>query len=132
MQKAAESALDGYTGAIVILDPSTGAVLAKASSPTYEYSDVSTMIQSGSSGGALLDRTTQVRYAPGSTFKTVTLAAALESGKATLSTTYSAPSSIDIGGASITNDDGESWSSLSLIDAYAYSANTVFAQVEPK
>nr|AIA83654.1 transpeptidase [uncultured Burkholderia sp.] len=87
------------------------------------------MLESGSSGGVLLDRTTQVRYAPGSTFKTVTLAAALESGTATLNSTYSAPASIDIGGADVTNDDGESWSSLSLIDAYAFSANTVFAQV---
>jgi peptidoglycan glycosyltransferase len=129
MQEAAEEALDGYTGAIVILDPSTGAVLAKASSPTYENSDVGTILESGSSGGVLLDRTTQVRYAPGSTFKTVTLAAALESGTATLNSTYSAPASIDIGGADVTNDDGESWSSLSLIDAYAFSANTVFAQV---
>ncbi len=129
MQKATESALENYTGAIVVLNPTTGAVLAKASSPTYNYSDVGTLIQSGSASGALLDRTTQARYAPGSTFKTVTLAAALETGTTTLNSTYSAPSSMDIGGAAVTNDNNESWGTLSLLDAYAHSVNTAFGQV---
>jgi len=129
MQRAAEQALAGYTGAIVVLDPTTGAVLAKASTPSYDYEDVGSLISSGSSGGPLLDRATQSLYTPGSTFKTVSLAAALESGTATLDSSYDAPSSIEIGGGKVTNYEDEGWDSLTLQEAYAHSANTVFAQV---
>ena len=62
----------------MILDPKTGAVLAKASSPTYTVDELDTVMASGSDG-ELLDRATQALYAPGSTFKALTLSAALMS-----------------------------------------------------
>ena len=127
MQQAAEDALDGYTGAIVVLDPTTGAVLAKASSPSFDYNDITSAMTD--SNGSLVDRTTQSLYTPGSTFKVVSLAAALDTGLATLDDTYSAPASMEIGGASVTNINNESWDSLTLQDALAYSANTVFGQL---
>lgn len=129
IQQVCEQALEGRVGAIVILDPSTGAVIAKASSPTYSNSDIDAVMASGSSNGELVDRSINSLYAPGSTFKVVTLAAALDSGTATLDSTYSAPASIDIGGAAVTNIHDESWGSLDLRDALAYSANTVFGQL---
>ena len=129
MQMTCESALQGYTGAIVVLDPSTGAVLAKASSPTYSNEDVANLITSTEPSSALLDRTVSVRYAPGSTFKVLTLAAALDSGVASLDTQYSAPASMDIGNAPVTNMHEQEWESLSLREALAYSANTVYGQV---
>ena len=132
MQKAAQDALKGKTGAIVVLDPTTGAVLAKASSPSYTYDNISSLVSAGSSAGELVDRTTQTLYTPGSTFKVVSLAAALDSGVATLDTTYPAPASINIGGAPVTNNDNDSWSKLSLKDALAYSTNTVFGQLGTK
>ena len=52
-------------GAIVVLDPSTGAILGKASSPTFSYDNISSVIESNDGSGALLDRTTQGLYAPG-------------------------------------------------------------------
>ena len=76
-----------------------------------------------------MDRATQTLYTPGSTFKIVSLAAALDSGVATLDSTYRAPASIEIGGAKVTNIDGEAWSSLSLKEALTYSVNTVFGQL---
>ena len=132
IQRAAEEALSGLTGAIVVLNPSTGAVLAKASSPTYDNSDAAAAIAAASSGDgttSLFDRTTQALYTPGSTFKTVTLAAALETGTATLNTRYNAPSSIELGGADITNVNNANWGTISLQTAFDYSANTVFSQV---
>ena len=129
MQMACESALEGYTGAIVVLDPSTGAVLAKASSPTYSNDEVPTLIESTDGGSALLDRSVSARYAPGSTFKVLSLAAALDAGAAKLDTQYPAPASIKIGNADVTNINEEAWESLSLKDALAYSANTVYGQV---
>jgi len=128
MQQAVESVLTGYTGAITILDPSTGAVLASASSPTFSNEDLESLMSSSDSS-ALLDRVTQALYEPGSTFKLVTLASALDTGTSSLDSTYSAEESIEIGGADVTNIDGESWSELSLSEALKYSANTVFGQV---
>jgi cell division protein FtsI/penicillin-binding protein 2 len=59
----------------------------------------------------------------------VTLAAALDSGVATLDSTYSAPSSIEIGGAAVTNINDEDFGTLNLRDALAVSANTVYGQL---
>ncbi len=127
MQKAAEQALQGHRGAIVVLNPSTGAVLAKASNPSFDYNDIGAAMSGNNA--SLVDRATQTLYTPGSTFKIVSLAAALDSGVATLDSTYRAPASIEIGGAKVTNIDGEAWSSLSLKEALTYSVNTVFGQL---
>lgn len=128
IQHAAEEALQGYTGAIVILDPKTGAVLAKASSPTYTVDELDTVMTSGSNG-ELLDRATQALYAPGSTFKALTLSAALDSGTTELDRTYDANSPIEIGGGELTNYGGDSYGELSLAEAFALSSNTAFGQV---
>ena len=134
MQRVAESALSGYTGAIVILDPKTGAVLAKASSPTYSNSDLDSILSSDSSSSdssssVLLDRTTQALYAPGSSFKTVTLAAALDTGTATLDDVYDASPSIEIGGGEVSNYNDRDYGTPTLKEAFAVSSNTAFAQV---
>lgn len=128
IQRAAESALSGYTGAIVVLDPKTGAVLASASSPTYSVDQLDEIISSGTSG-ELVNRATEALYAPGSTFKAVTLAAALDSGTTTLDSTVSAPASMDIGGAAVTNIHDADYGETSVASAFAYSANTAFAQL---
>ena len=129
IQAAAESALSGYVGAIVVLDPSTGAVLAKASAPTYANDDLADIMANGAADSPLFDRTTQALYTPGSTFKVVTLAAAIESGTATLDDVYPSPAELEIGGASVTNDDYADYGDLDLRTAFAYSSNTVFGQV---
>ena len=128
IQRAAEAALQGYTGAVVVLDPHTGAVLASASSPTYSVDQLDQVISSGTEG-ELVNRATQALYAPGSTFKTVTLAAALDSGATALDDTVSAPSSLEIGGAAVTNINGNDYGDLSVADAFALSANTAFGQI---
>ena len=132
IQEAAEEALDGLTGAIVVLDPRTGAVLAWATSPSYDNTDIAaTMeaINSGDESMSLYDRATQALYSPGSTFKVLTLSAALETGTATLDTTYSSPGTIEIGGADVTNSNEASYGTISLYDALRVSSNTVFAQL---
>ena len=130
IQKAAEAALDGFNGSIVVINPKTGAVLAKASAPTYSNDQLSD-IMSGD-GSQMLDRSTQALYTPGSTFKAVTLAAALDSGSATLDDSVEAPASTEIGGAEITNYRNNDYGTLSLKDALAVSSNTAFAQVGTK
>ncbi len=129
IQAICEAALEGYTGAIVVLDPSTGAVLAEASAPTYTNDELEELITNGSTEGELVNRATESLYAPGSTFKLVTLAAALDTGAATLDSIYSAATSIEYDNATITNNHGTDYGNLTLRQSLAVSANTVFAQV---
>lgn len=137
VQQAAQDAIAGYKGACVVIDPTTGAVLAMASSPTYDASNVDEVLKgvssgTGSSGGdssELLNRATQSLYAPGSTFKIVSLTAALEDGVATESTVYDAPSELDIGNAPVTNFNDRDYGEVSLARAFEVSSNTVFGQV---
>lgn len=132
IQKAAEQALSGRTGAIVVLDPRTGAVLAWASSPTYDNTNIDQTLANANQSGAdssMYDRATQALYTPGSTFKVITLASALENGVATLDTTYKSPGRMEIGGADVVNIDEASHGTITLDKAFAYSANTVFGQV---
>ena len=130
IQAAAEQVLDGRKGAIVVLDPRTGAVLAKASAPTYDNADVGSLMGVDDDEDApLLDRATQVLYTPGSTFKTITLAAALDAGIAELDDYYESPSSMEIGNADVVNINETDFGTISLEMAFAYSSNVVFGQL---
>ena len=131
IQQAAEQALAGKKGAIVVLDPRTGAVLAKASAPSYDNSNIDELMgeNSDAAEGSLVDRTTQSLYTPGSTFKVVTLAAALDSGKTTLDQEFESPSSMKIGNADVTNHLNADHGTVSLKRAFALSSNVAFGQL---
>lgn len=132
VQRAAERVLAGKRGAAVAIDPRTGAVLAAASTPGYDPATVDKQwqrISAGSEGAPLLDRGRQALYAPGSTFKVVTLTGAIAAGVATTQTTYPGPASIEIGGAPVTNFEGGGYGRMNLMKATARSVNTVFAQL---
>ena len=129
MQKAAEKALQGYKGSVVALNPATGAVLAKASNPTFDLNDLDTAMTSKSADGVLLDRATQVLYTPGSTFKVVTLSAALDEQVMDLNSQIAAPAQTTIGGAEVTNYKHQDLGTITLQDAFKHSSNTAFGQV---
>jgi len=132
IQAAAEQALEGATGAVVALDPHTGEILAMASTPTFdpnftteEWDDLRT-----AEGSPLLNRATQGLYTPGSTFKTVTLAAALEAGLVTPETPAECPAEVFIDGVRITSrNEPPGRTTQTVADAFAYSCNTYFAQL---
>lgn len=126
IQRVCEETIAGRRGAVVVLNPSTGAVLAKASSPSYDYESLSTIIANDQGNGELVDRSTSALYTPGSTFKVVTLAAALDSGMAGLDALYAAPPSLELGGGFVVNDHEYDFGELTLREALAQSANTVF------
>lgn len=91
VQQAAWNALQGMQGAVVALDPRTGAILALASTPSYDPATLSshdpTTIMSAyrallaDPAQPLLDRALDATYPPGSIFKIVDLAAAFGSGR---------------------------------------------------
>lgn len=132
IQQAAQDALAGRTGACVVMDPDTGAVLAMASSPTYDAADFETVIEQAnadSSDTRLINRAIHALYSPGSSFKIVSLATALEDGVADENTVYDAPGSMEIGNADVVNFDGNSYGRLTLAQATELSANTAFGQL---
>lgn len=135
IQQAAQDALEGETGAAVVMDPSTGAVLAMASSPTYSAGDVEALLEQAAASdgsddaGQLVNRATQGLYAPGSTFKIVSLATALQNGIASEDSVYASPGTMEIGNAEVSNFGDESYGDITLQRATALSSNTVFGQL---
>src|SRR5947199_162887 len=87
-----------FGGAFVVLDPKDGAVLAMASSPTYDPARVGS-----ANTEALRNRAISWTYEPGSTLKAVTIAAALDKGVVTPSTSYQDVGYAVIGGRTLCN-----------------------------
>lgn len=134
IQEAAQKALEGYAGACVAIDPKTGAVLAMASSPTYDAADIDSVMESAASdptqnSSVLVNRATSALYAPGSTFKIVTLCAALKDGITTEDSVYESPASMDIGNAPVTNVHDKSFGDITVERAFEVSSNVVFGQI---
>jgi penicillin-binding protein A len=96
LQDAAVKALGADRGAVVMLDPRTGRVLAMASTPVFDASAIANPLTAqaafkrtaAAAGQPFLDRATMGRYVPGSVFKIVTSVAALGSGAISASTSY--------------------------------------------
>jgi penicillin-binding protein 2 len=95
LQKAAETALAGTAGAIVALDPNGGQILAMVSWPTFDpnafisgLSPEEWQALANDPGRPLVNRAVQGAYPPGSVFKIVTMAAALEAGGFTPQSTF--------------------------------------------
>ncbi len=148
LQTLAQRLLGNRSGAIVVMDPRNGQILAMVSNPAYDAAELSydptkprseevRRIQRAyerivSSGDArLLNRATQGLYSPGSTFKTVTAAAALDTGTASPNTVYEDDGSYVVNGYVILdpNRPDKSRTKWTLEEAYEYSLNAVFAQV---
>jgi peptidoglycan glycosyltransferase len=133
VQAAAIDGLAGRKGAVVALDPSTGAVRAMASTPGYEPGAVNQpgkfRALNADKSSPLFNRATQASYAPGSTFKVVTAIAALESGKYNPNSQVNGKNGIKISGVPLSNFGGEDFGTVDLTFALTHSINTVWAQV---
>jgi peptidoglycan glycosyltransferase len=133
-QQTAVQALGGRAGSIVALEPSTGRVRVMVSIPDFDPNQVPKRRRQldRAPGSPVLNRATQARYPPGSTFKVVTAAAALDSGKFTPQSVLSGKSPQTIGGVPLSNFGNEQFGSVSLTDALTHSVNTVWGQVGEK
>ncbi len=134
VQRTAVSALGEHRGAVVALDPRTGAVLAMASTPSYDPNLLSSsrayeQLTHDSFGTPLVNRATQFGYAPGSTFKIVTATAAIDTGQYTPQSLVSGRDGIVVSGVPLSNDDGENYGEITLTEGLVKSVNTVYAQV---
>ena len=132
LQAAAEAAMAGAPGAAVALNPRTGELLALVSNPGFDGASVEEQWEQlrARPDSPLLNRVTQGLYTPGSTFKTVTLAAALEAGLLTADTAAECPARIEvIGHPVVSNNEPPGKRTRTVADAFAYSCNTFFAQL---
>ncbi|MDD5145397.1 MAG: penicillin-binding protein 2 [Candidatus Pacebacteria bacterium] len=116
------------SGQIIVMDPVSGKMIALANFPDFdpnkysEYANESLEIFQNSA--------TQKVFEPGSTFKPITMAAALEEGKITPQTTYVDEGKLKIGGYIISNYDNRVWGKRTMTEVLEKSINTgaVFAE----
>ncbi|MEV0125336.1 penicillin-binding protein 2 [Streptomyces sp. NPDC050703] len=140
VQRAAYSGLGGKRGAVAALEPATGQILALVSSPSYDPERLSGTGSSVADAWAelnrapdkpMLNRAIRRTYPPGSTFKVVTAAAALDSGTVTdLDAPTRSPDPYTLPGTRtrLTNE-GDGCADASLRQAFQWSCNTVFAKL---
>ncbi len=124
---------DSPGGALVAIEPSTGAVRAMASVPGFDpnlaQDDQEFAPLRTAAGSPLLNRATQATYPPGSTMKVVTAAAALDSGEFEPDSVLNADSPIEISGVPLENAGGEPFGDIDMTTALTNSVNTYWAQV---
>jgi len=131
LQTLANELMKNMQGAVVALDPKTGEVLAMVSKPDFDPNEQkleenwNTMVESQSA--PFLSRATQGLYTPGSTYKVLTLASALENGME--NDIYNDKGTIVIDGKEISNYGGKAYGEINLKTALAVSSNTVFATI---
>ena len=135
-QRVALSDLEGAGyGAVVAIEPGTGAVKVMASNAPFDPNRVPYDLEKWNSDEIerpLVNRATQGLYPPGSTFKVVTAAAGLDSGTITPESTINAPGSLEVEGTPLQNDFNEDFGAISLDTALTNSVNTWFAQLGQK
>ena len=129
--EAAVNGLAGRKGAVVAIEPKTGKVRVMVSIPEYDPNAIPDQIGQfeDNPDQPLLNRTTQELYPPGSTFKVVTAAAALDTGTVKPETVIDGSSPRTISGVPLENSGGQDFGPISFTDALTNSVNTVFAQV---
>ncbi len=131
-QQAAVQGLGGRRGAVVAMDVSTGAIRAMVSAPSYDPNAVDDPAGANldqAPGSPQINRATQGRYPPGSTFKVVTAAAALDSGRYTPTSMVDGENGKRISGVPLQNFGGKDWGRIDLTTALTYSVNTAWASV---
>ncbi|MDQ2975136.1 MAG: penicillin-binding transpeptidase domain-containing protein [Acidobacteriota bacterium] len=140
LQLAAVDQLKGKHGAVVVLNPQTGEVLALYSEPSYslkEVEDETTWIklEANQRDRPLVSRALGAYYIPGSTFKTVTMTAAFLAGEQGTEFTCSGGGYYAAPGANVIFDDGgagEVHGRIGIDTAYEVSCNQYFAQMGVK
>lgn len=130
LQNKAWDLLAGRRGAIVVLNPASGAVLAIVGRPTYDPNLIESNWEDiAATEGLLVNRASQGLYPPGSIFKIITAAGAISSGKAKPDSIYNGPAVLPVFGGKVTNFADQDEGRMTLARAFTKSTNTIFAQV---
>ncbi|GAB6087902.1 peptidoglycan D,D-transpeptidase FtsI family protein [Alkaliphilus crotonatoxidans] len=131
IQKIIESALDQkhYQGAIVVSEVATGKILAMASRPNFDPNQINQHLNS--QGDELYNKAVQMTFPPGSIFKIIVAAAALEDHQVTLEEEFTCTGMETVGNIEIRCNSFEKGGNgtLSFQEAFAKSCNSTFIQV---
>ena len=128
LNTAAFDALAGRSGAVIVLDYETGEILCNVSTPTFDPSNPSEVdLDSPRYDGVYLNRAISASYTPGSVFKLVTAAAAIENISGLSGRTFECAGFFDVGEGVVTcaSKHGE----IGIDDALAHSCNVTFAKL---
>jgi peptidoglycan glycosyltransferase len=146
-QALAQKLLGNRCGAVVAMNPRTGAVSVLASSPTYDqnlvdkpggFAQILKIRGACGTSSALLNRTTDGLFTPGSTFKMVTAAAALDTGAFTPDSGFEDPGYCTEYGKKVSNagnpdqNGPETYGHVTLAQGFQHSINSVFCNVGKK
>lgn len=130
LQIIASRLLGDKKGAIVVMEPKTGNILAMYSNPSFDPSKLDQNWSSlmSSPDSPLISRASQGLYPPGSMMKIITAAAALAYGidKDSL---WDGPKELKVSGGKVTNYADQASGKMTLKEAMAKSSNTIFAKV---
>ena len=118
------SLLGGSKGSVVLMNPKTGEILSMVSSPSFDPNNMKDIKTDN-----LLNRSVQGLYPPGSIFKTVVLADALESIDDIDTWTFNCIGSLDVQGKKISCYGGQAHGELDISNAMIHSCNGAFAQL---
>lgn len=133
LQNACWNALGGYKGAVVVMEPDSGKILAMVSKPDYDpnvISEIWDSLMSESGNSQLLNRATQGLYPPGSTFKILTSLAYLREHNDLFDQFfYECTGSVSAEDVTITCYNGSVHGQETLGSAFANSCNTAFASI---
>lgn len=121
---AAMAKTGAKAGTVIIMQPKTGEILAMASRPTYNPNE---FYRYGAE--ALKNRAVSIVYEPGSTFKAIIAAAALQEGKVRPDEHFVDKGYVEISGRKIKNWSGESYGNVSFLDIIKNSINTGFVEI---
>lgn len=126
LNNTAYNALNGRSGAVMLMDYTTGEVLCMVSSPSY---DPNTGFDSSSSAyeGVYINRCISATYVPGSVYKLVTLAAAIENISDIYERSFYCGGSVDVGGVTVTCTGTHGYQTIE--QALANSCNCAFAEI---
>ncbi len=131
LQKYAYERMNGKKGALVVIDPKTGAVLSMVSLPDFDPNPEKLETSWGEivedEDSPLISRAIQGLYPPGSTYKMVTLAAAFENGMQ--ETSFEDEGAFIVEDVIVENYNGKKYGEISLEKAFSVSSNQIFCQL---
>ena len=135
IQASMESVIDksvkgsgAVSGTLIVLDPNTGEVLAMATSPRLDpnkYWEIGDIFDNA----AFFNRAVSTTYEPGSVFKVITMASALDAGVITPETPFLDTGEFEIGGAIIRNWDGNAWGEQNMTGCMQHSLNVCLSWI---
>ncbi len=137
LQETAYEALGDYKGAVVVMEPSTGKILAMVSKPDFNPNtladDWDSLVDESNTNANLVNRATQGLYTPGSTFKILTVLEYIrEYPKSWQDFTFTCTGSYTVDGYTISCSHGTAHGTQTLEEAFANSCNGAFAELGQK